>query len=191
MSFEEAFQVDCSELDSLLDIDSVKALNLMVTEPSRFEEYYDKYGFEDKKSLKQLIEMLTEASAEYSGNHENDSYGESQIGTLESLMETELYYKCREESDFIELMSEIMFRITAGHPFEEGNKRTAFLAGSLFALNYQGLMLELEKQAIPVLDEDLLDTLEDIADNEDMNPEDISDVIRKRMTEKFRQAYDS
>lgn len=191
MSLEASLQVDCDKLDQLIDIDSVKALNLIVTEPSSFEEYHKSYDSEDKKSLEKLVSMLTENSVEYSANHENDSFGESQIGTLESLLETELYYKCKGDNDFIELMSEIMFRITAGHPFEEGNKRTAFLSASLFALNYQGIILELEKQAIPVLDEDLLDTLEDIADNEEMSPQDVSEVIRERMLEKFRQAHGS
>lgn len=186
MELKEVLKADCEKVENLINIESVKILNILVTEPEKYSEYVKGENTKDRKEIQKLVEKMTNLSPKYTEHHKNDSHSTSQIENLENLLETELYYKCRENNDFISLTSEIMFRITQGHPFEEGNKRTAFLAGSLFAINHQLQKTEPEKVAIPHLDSPLLETLEDVADNEINHPKEITRVIRPQMVKQLK-----
>lgn len=186
MRLKEILKVDCKNVENLINIESVKILNILVTEPEKYSDYVKGENAKDRKEIQQLVEKMTNLSPKYTEHHKNDSHNISQIENLENLLETELYYKCRESNDFINLTSEIIFRITQGHPFEEGNKRTAFLTGSLFAINHQLQKTDPKKVAIPHLDSPLLDTLEDVADNEIKHPKEVNKVIRPQMVKQLK-----
>lgn len=186
MKLESILQTDCNEIDNLISLESIKIMNILVTEPEKYEDYVKGENTKEREEIQDFIQKMTKVSPKYTEQHENDAHSESQIATLQNLLKTELKYKCRENNDFINITSQIMHRITSGHPFEEGNKRTAFLSGSLFAINHQLEKSNPRKVAIPRLDTDLLDTLEDVADSTKTTPKDIEKVIRPRMIKQLK-----
>jgi len=173
------FKTECSSLEELIDLQDIKNLNKMVVAP---EKYREELGL-DEDEVTVFSEML-DASREtgnYEIGHENDDYHLGNPGPITSLLETELALKCRENNDPIYLSAVLMHRITEGHSFEEGNKRTAFLAGSVFIVRWQLKINPEGPAAIPKLEEDLLEALRSIADNEDTTPRDLKNIFGEKL----------
>ena len=84
-----------------------------------------------------------------------------------------------------------MHRITEGHSFEEGNKRTAFLAASVFIVRWQLTINPEGPVAIPKLEEDLLEALRSIADNEDTTPENLENIFGDKLRSRIKEINSS
>lgn len=179
MQLSDILDVDCELAREVLKLDNIIAINIKVTEPEKFEELveYDA-GFDTNLNL--LVSTAEAKSERYTDGHSDDSFGFQQFENLENLVETEFRYICEEENDLIYLSAVIMHRIASGHPFEEGNKRTSYLAASYFLIDYIVSRTGLNQAAFPELDSDLLDTLEDIAmDEEKVSPRELANVYRE------------
>jgi len=177
MDIQNLLQVECDEITKYIRLNDIIVLNIKITAPDKLDELVT---FEENGE--EIIDKLIEdpkTSEKYSQGNENDDFGIQQMENLENLLETEFYYKCENNSDLVYLSAELMHRIAIGHPFEEGNKRTAYLAACIFLMYYQAVNLDMETLAFPELDKDLLNTLEDIAKKSPkVSPEDLCNVYR-------------
>lgn len=156
----DVFHVDCKKVDSLIEERAVLILNKAVTEPDSVEDEY--------KDLGQSVKKLVEAISSDKGNELEISRREDYFATINEnilgdLINTQLRYECQENNDILFLTSKIMEIIASGQIFGEGNKRTAYLTGCLFLISYQISILGLERSVIPVLDDELVELLSDIA----------------------------
>lgn len=186
MSVEELLQVECGEVSNYISMSDIIALNVKITAPEKIEEL-----IEFEENGEEIMETMIESpqkSKFYSDGHENDDFGIQQIENLENLLETEFYYICQENNDLIYLSAVLMHRIAIGHPFEEGNKRTAYLAACIFLMTYQVYHLDSQTVAFPDLDKDLLNTLEDIAKKSpDISPEELCKVYREDLVKEIKK----
>lgn len=156
------------------------------------EKYREELGL-NKDEVTVFSEML-EASRQtrnYKIGHENDDYHLGNPGPITSLLETEFSLKCRENNDPIHLAAILMHRITEGHSFEEGNKRTAFLAASIFIVRWQLTRKPDGPAAIPKLEEKLLEALRSIANNEDTTPEDLENIFGDKLRSRIKEINSS
>ena len=181
-------ECNCSVARQYVTIDDVRIINALITEPSVIE---DKLPENYRERLEGMIQAVSTRSSRYSDDHETDAFGLSQFETLENFFETEFHYICDDRSDILYLSAMLMYRITGGHPFEEGNKRTAYLSACLM-LSQHHMHNELEEAVIPKLDENLLNALEDIAsEDESYEAEDLEQVYRKPMKEELEKLLNS
>lgn len=188
-SEELRFKVNCSNLKYLIDLEDIKNLTKMVVAPEKYREELDL----DKDEVTVFSEML-EASREtgnYEIGHENDDYHLGNPGPITSLLETESSLKCRGNNDPIHLAAILMHRITEGHSFEEGNKRTAFLAASVFIVRWQLTKNSEGPAAIPKLEEDLLEALRSIANNENTKAEDLEHIFGDKLRSRIKEINSS
>jgi prophage maintenance system killer protein len=154
------FHIDCKEVDNLIEKQAVLILNKAVTEPESVEGEYKELG----QSLVKLIEAISsDKGNELEISREEDYFATINENILGDLINTQLRYECQENNDIIFLTSKIMEIIASGQIFGEGNKRTAYLTGCLFLINYQISVLGLERFVIPVLDDELVELLSDVA----------------------------
>lgn len=155
------FEVDCGELESYLNVGKVILLNRAVTDPGLLEDVYEGVLGDSVRDFVEEISSSERSSLEVS--REEDYFVVINGGVLESLLETRLKYECGKNNDVIFLMSKIMEVIAANQIFGEGNKRTAYLSGCLFLIDHQRAKLGLERLVIPVLDDELLELLSEVA----------------------------
>jgi prophage maintenance system killer protein len=154
------FRIECKEADNLIEKQAVLILNKAVTEPESVEGEYKELG----QSLVKLIEAISsDKGNELEISREEDYFATINENILGDLINTQLRYECQENNDIIFLTSKIMEIIASGQIFGEGNKRTAYLAGCLFIINYQVSVLGLERFVIPVLDDEMVELLSDVA----------------------------
>jgi hypothetical protein len=188
-SEKEVLSVDCSELDEIVPtVELVEMINSRITDPEYFQE---EYGGRAPENLDSLVNTISQGSDRYDDTVESDSFGTHNIGALEALIETELLYECRNHDDLAYLSAFLMHRITSLHPFEEGNKRTAFVVGSLVLLNQQARH-GVRPATILALDDPLLNALEDIAmDDSSLSPEMLSRIFRKPVANGISDAISS
>lgn len=157
-----SLEVDCSELNTYLSQEAVMFLNRSITEPESLRR--DISGESFLESVEGFVESI-EASerSELEISRDEDHFAIINRGVLGNLVENQLRYECRENSDAVHLMSKIMQVIASHQIFGEGNKRTAYLSGCLFIIDYQKAELGLEKLVIPVLNDDLVQLLSDVS----------------------------
>jgi death-on-curing family protein len=185
MDIDEILAVDCSEVHDIIRIETIAAINMKITDPKKYREHFRKESH--NQSLNNFLESTRKASEEYSDQNENDSFATSQIETLQNLLETEFYYKCQEKNDLIHLSAVLMHRIADGHPFEDGNKRTGYVAGCIFIMDYLQMTENLSTAPYPELDKDLLNSLEDIAkEDEEMTPKQLASVFRRSVRKELK-----
>lgn len=191
MKLENILRVECHKAKKLLSLGKIIAINAKITEPERFEEIIEHEGGLDE-NLDLLIKTAEEKSGEYTDGHSDDSFGFQQFGNIENLVETEFRYICEEKNDLIYLSAVLMHRIASGHPFEEGNKRTSYLAASYFLIDYISFETNLKAAAFPELDADLLDALEDIAmDSDKVSPKELSEVYRDSVEKELKEIIEA
>lgn len=187
MTDQEFLATEWPEVKGYVSLAEIVAINALVTQPDVIDEVVEYEDDQAIESLQGVIEMASESSAEYSDGHDDD-FGFQQFENLQNLYETEFKYLWRSKKDVISLSSELMHRIAVGHPFEEGNKRTAYLAATIFLIVHQATKLDLKEVAIPELDSDLLDSLEDIAeDGKTLSPKELANVYRKSLEEEIKE----
>lgn len=179
---------DCSEARQYVTADHIMIINALITEPSAIKnELPDEY----RERLEDMIHAVSTRSSEYSDDHETDAFSLSQFETLENFFETEFRYICSSRNDILYISAKLMYRITKGHPFEEGNKRTAYLSACLM-LSQHHMHNELEEAVIPKLDENLLNALEDIAsEDESYEAEELEKVYREPVKEELEDVLNS
>lgn len=156
----DALSVDCKKVDELIEEEAVLILNRAVTEPRSIEEEHKELG----QGVKRLVGAISsKKDNELEISREEDYFATINENILGDLIHTQLRYECQENNDVVFLTSKIMEVIASSQIFGEGNKRTAYLAGCLFLIRYQISILELERAIIPVLDDELIELLSDIA----------------------------
>jgi|APHM01.1.fsa_nt_gi death-on-curing family protein len=187
MDLDKILAVNCSNVQDIITVEEIAAINMKITDSERYNNYIVEESQFDK-SLSTFLDSTREVSEEYSDQHENDRYATSQIETLQNLLVTEFYYKCRENNDLIYLSAVLMHRIADGHPFEDGNKRTGYVAGCIFIMNYIQVTQNPPTVPYPELDKDLLNSLEDIAkEDEQMRPKELASVYRKSVRNELKE----
>lgn len=184
---QQILKIDCNILP-IISYEDIVELNARILEPEKFENLEKNSEEQNFKAINKTIDKLSQSSRTSLGNT-NDRFNTSNEGTLQNLLEYEFHYICQQNNDLIYLASSLMHRIVEGHPFEEGNKRTAYTATCLFLITYQTMHLNTSKVVIPVLDDALLEVMESVANNEDVNAKTIDRIIRPSFTQKIKENF--
>lgn len=155
-------EVDCGHLDEYFSQEAVVFLNRAITDPESLRRDIDGEVFlEGVEDLVESIEASDRSELEIS--RDEDHFALINRGVLGSLAENQLFYECRENNDAVHLMAKIMQVIASNQVFGDGNKRTAYLSGCLFIIDYQVSGLALQRPVIPVLNDELVELLSDIS----------------------------
>ncbi|WP_414836794.1 Fic family protein [Candidatus Nanohalococcus occultus] len=181
---ENALNADCSRLEDLISYTEILAINMYVTDTERFNQTFG--GTNGTYSA--MMDSITDPSPAYRNENDTDYFKVHEAGTLQNLLETEFLYLCKKNSDIIHLSAVLMHRIASGHPFGEGNKRTAYLSACVLLINYQAKILKLETVSIPSLDQALRESLGDIAeDHSSISPEQLGNQYRKSVIKELKE----
>lgn len=156
------FQLDCSRIEELVDVDQVLTANHLVTDP---EGLFEKAEV-DSSPTRDMISGLQKRFESFEVSREEDYFRVRNRGVLESLVKNRLRYECENDSDLIHLAAFIMKDLAENQVFGDGNKRTAYLAGTMFLVKYQVEMLGKKNAVIPELDDELVTILQDLAVDE-------------------------
>lgn len=163
-------KIDCDKIPGILTEDYIKTLNALVTEPpSRNGNVVEPSSIE-KVSVGEMEEFDFGRDEDY---HQLRPDGE---GIIQSLVQTILPYKCRERNDALWLTAVIMNHVAENQAFGEGNKRTAYLSGTLFWIwaQYQA---DLDQGVYVDLTIEFTDLLSEVAIDE-KGEEDIYNYLR-------------
>lgn len=152
--------VDCGRMDELVDIGQIVTANHLVTDP---EGLFERAEGVDSGPTREVIEGLQERFERFEVSREEDYFRIRNRGVLEGLVETRLRYECRKDSDVVHLAAFIMKSLAESQVFGDGNKRTAYLAGTMFLVSYQVKVLGREEAVVPELDEQMVTILQDLA----------------------------
>lgn len=175
----ENLEIDCEKISDILSVEEIKAINELITDPDNFEnpEVWEEEG-------------ETIAEADIGGpnlelDREEDYHLLRSPGIIETLVETQLPMECRQDSNIIWLTSVIISEIAQNQAFSEGNKRTAYMTGTLFLIKAQ--LLQKDQARYPMLDKELTDKLSDLAiDNTDENDTLDSEEFYNYLTERLK-----
>ncbi|MBC5792577.1 MAG: Fic family protein [Nanohaloarchaea archaeon] len=126
MNQKKFLEIECSKLPGILTEDYIKALNALVTEPPSKNGKTVEPNTVEKVSVGSMEEFEFGREEDY---HQLRPDGE---GIIQSLVQTILPYKCKERNDALWLTAVIMNHVAENQAFGEGNKRTAYLSGTLF-----------------------------------------------------------
>jgi len=172
----KGLEVDCSEIPRLMSVEEIVTINRLITDPDSLE---GSSGSDNEEGLPR-VEV---GGPEFDIDREEDYHQLGSPGILETLMDTMLPYECREDSDVLRLTSVIMAEIAQNQAFYEGNKRTAYMAGTVFLIKCQ--LLENDEAVYPRLDTELTDRLSDLAiDNsckEGLSREKFYEYLKERL----------
>lgn len=171
-------EIDCERLSDILSVNEIKAINELITDPANFENPEE---WEEG-------ETLTHAELggpEFEVDREEDYHTLRSPGIIETLVETQLPMECRQNANILWLTSVIMAEIAQNQAFSEGNKRTAYMSGTLFLIKCQ--LIETDQAVYPMLDKELTDKLSDLAidntDEEDtLHKEEFHEYLKERLS---------
>lgn len=161
-------EVDCSRIEDLVSVNQIVTANYLVTDP---EGLFEKTENVDSRPTREMVEALQERFESFEVSRAEDYFRIRNRGVLEGLVETRMKYECEENSGLIHLAAFIMKALAENQVFGDGNKRTAYLAGTIFLVKYQVDVLKRDNAVIPELDEDLVTILQDLAVDETSLPE--------------------
>ncbi len=153
-------EVDCGSIEQLVDVDQIVTANYLVTDP---EGLFQAAEDVDSGPTRDMVKALQQRFEGFEVSRDEDYFRIRNRGVLESLIETRMKYECGEENDLIHLSGFIMKTLAENQVFGDGNKRTAYLAGTIFLVKYQVEVLGLENAVIPELDGELIQILQDLA----------------------------
>jgi hypothetical protein len=150
----ENLELDCEKISDIISVEEIVAINELITDPENFE------------SGRKINDKDTIANAEIGGpefeiNRDEDYHELGSPGVIETLVETMLPMECRKNSNVLWLASTLMTEIAQNQAFYEGNKRTAYMAGSVFLIKIQ--LMAFDEAIYPMLDKELTDKLSDLA----------------------------
>lgn len=160
--------LECDRVSDLLPAQEIVDINNMVTEP-------DEYSGED-------VESGLEADiggSDFEVAREEDYHHVRERGQLETVVETMLPYECREDSELVNLTAFLMTEIARSQVFAEGNKRTSYVAGTLFLIKSQ--MLARNEAIYPKLDTEMTKVLSEVARGA-MNRQRFEKYLRQRLS---------
>lgn len=152
--------VECEKLGNLIDLDQIVTANYLVTDP---EGLFERTEGVDSGPTRDMIGAMQRRFESFEVSRDEDYFRIRNRGVLESMVETRIKYECRENDDLIHLTGFIMKVMAQNQVFGDGNKRTAYLAGTIFLVKYQVEVLGTENAIIPELDEELVKILQNLA----------------------------
>lgn len=161
-------EVDCSRIGELVSVNQIVTANYLVTDP---EGLFSTAETVDSGPTREMVEALQQRFESFEVSREEDYFRIRNRGVLEGLVETRMRYECEENSDLIHLAAFVMKALAENQVFGDGNKRTAYMAGTIFLVKYQVEVLGNENAVIPELDEELVTILQDLAVGETRLPE--------------------
>lgn len=175
-TFDE-LEIDCEVLSDILSVSEIEAINELITDPDNF----------DNPQEWEEGETLTHAELggpEFEADREEDYHNLRTPGIIETLVETQLPMECRKDANVLQLTSVIMAEIAQNQAFSEGNKRTAYMSGTLFLIKCQ--LIETDQAVYPMLDKEFTDKLSDLAvDNTDedntLDKGEFHEYLKKRL----------
>ncbi|MFB6115019.1 MAG: Fic family protein [Candidatus Nanohalobium sp.] len=156
----EDLEVDCSRIEELVSEDQVITANYLVTDP---EGLFSLTEDVDSGPTREIIRGLQERFESFEVSREEDYFEVRNRGALEGLVQTRLRYECGENNGFIHLAAFIMKALAENQVFGDGNKRTAYLTGTMFLVKYQIDVLGRDEAVIPELEDELVTILQDLA----------------------------
>lgn len=157
------YEVDCDRVSGLVNLDQIVTANYLVTDPEGLFAAADV----DSDPTRNVVEGLQERFEKFEISREEDYFRVRNRGALESLVETRMEYECRGNSDLIHLAAFIMKVLAENQVFGDGNKRTAYLAATVFLVKYQVEVLEKRNAVIPELNDELVEILQGLAVGEE------------------------
>lgn len=168
----DRLEIDCERIEDLITVDEIVAINRLIT---------DTESFEDPDIWKEGEEMgrAEIGGPEFDLDRDEDYHHVREPGILETLVENVLPYECEENSSALWLTSVLMSELAKSQAFGEGNKRTAYVTGTLFLVKCQ--LLEAEEAIYPYLDRELTDMLSDLA-VEEKSREELHDYLEERLS---------
>lgn len=185
MSDSKLLKVECDDITDLLPTpDEVATLNCMVTDPKALideeevkeriieakELDVNKEEIEIEKTGLGLQGIPDESLPEMEIAREEDYHRVRESSQLEILLEYIIPRECKENNDGVHLTAFFMTKLAQSQIFGEGNKRTAYLVGTLFLRHLQNYH-SFEEAIIPDLNKELTKLLSDIAISEEVDLE--------------------
>lgn len=155
-----SLEVDCDSIEELMDVGRVVTANYLVTDP---EGLFRAAEDVDSGPTRDMVEALQQRFDSFEVSRDEDYFTIRNRGVLESLVNTRMRYECRENSELIHLTAFVMKTLAENQVFGDGNKRTAYMAGTVFLVKYQIDVLGREQAVIPELNEEMVELLQDIA----------------------------
>lgn len=153
-------EVDCTALDKLIGEKQVITANYLVTDP---EGLFDLTEEVDSTPTRKMIGSLQKRFEDFEISREEDYFEVRNRGALEGLVQTRLKYECSEDNGLIHLAAFIMKTLAENQVFGDGNKRTAYLTGTMFLAKYQIQVMGRPEAVIPELDDELVTLLQELA----------------------------
>lgn len=160
----DKLQVDCNSLNSFLDKGTVISINRFITETGKVKDNLDEAEGVDVEGFESFLSVFNTEELDFS--RKEDYHQIINEGILGNLFENILYMECREKSDLIYLTAFIIKTLAESQVFADGNKRTAYIAGSAFLMSYQR-QKGVESPVIPRLNNRFVSILQDIAIGEE------------------------
>lgn len=162
-------RIPCDDLPDLLAVDDIIELNKMITEP-------DQYASSD------ATPVLSHALKDLDTGRQEDYHHPRNIGVIETLLYHILPHECEQDNRLLWLATVIMEHIAQHQAFGEGNKRTAYLASSLFLLRGQITIDKPGTLLYPMLDASLTKTLGTVAIGE-ISRNELFETLADRLSE--------
>ncbi len=153
-------RVDCDIIEELIGERQVITANYLVTDPESLFELTDEV---DSSPTRKMIGSLQQRFEDFEISRDEDYFEVRNRGALEGLVQTRLKYECQKNNGLIHLAAFIMKTLADNQVFGDGNKRTAYLTGTMFLVKYQIQVMERPEAVIPELDDELVTLLQEIA----------------------------
>lgn len=129
MTLIPEMKVNCQELQRLMDEETTIRFNQMITEaPGKELKKLD-----TRKNKQQSIEVQLELDI----NREEDYHHIRDESIIQTLYQTILPLECKQKNDALWLSAVITDHLAKHQAFGDGNKRTAYLAGTMFLVRTQ------------------------------------------------------
>lgn len=157
---DEILQVECGSLEYFLDKKTVISINQFITETGKVKDNLGGAENVNKEGFESFLSVFNTEELDFS--REEDYHQIINEGILGNLFENILYLECKENSDLIHLTAFIIKTLAESQVFADGNKRTAYMAGSAFLMSYQR-QKGVTSPIIPRLDDRFVSILQDIA----------------------------
>lgn len=155
-----SIEVDCSVLNELIGERQIITANYLVTDPERLFQLTEEV---DSRPTRKMIKSLQQRFEDFEISREEDYFEVRNRGALEGLVQTRLKYECEKENGLIHLAAFIMKTLAENQVFGDGNKRTAYLTGTMFLVKYQIQVMERPEAVIPELDDEMVTLLQELA----------------------------
>lgn len=163
--------VPCQNLHQIMIPEEVRILNELITE----------FGDEAYPVTEGGEPRAFPVTAHVDVNRPEDSHSVLNFGVIETLFQQILPRECEQNNTALWLSSVILHELARSQAFENGNKRTAYLASSLFLVKCQA-MAGKEEAYFLILGDEFTDKIAAAA-VENISREELYDYLKERATE--------